>query len=285
MSKENIYIHDQTFEFLKSVLTDPTDPISRLGSENPRQLAIAGAYLTSPASLRDLEEIYGMTYEGIRQNLIRFIQDLHALSSRKTQLQFPLETITLKKPPSFEKHIFQSHRKHGKSADVALLLKEGTSFDDAARQLSLTPHQRISVRHSVKKWGFDIPSKSHPLQSSFPDLYKELTQSTDPIRIQTILDQLTIRYFLKMAHPSNGQEPFLIPLKTIVPEIASYRSNAKLICARLKELGIPVGITHSQSNSRPLNYYFIPISFLKTAQQALISDELLSRLPRHEPEN
>ena len=164
-----VYAHPETHKFLKAVIEDGA--VERALEEyhaSPlkietriRDLNILGIYLETPATYREIADIYPRlnNRKVLRQSIGRALSSLWSNASDETRSTFPLSEIKIAKPRSLKSRERTSKSLGGESFRVSPLLSEGVTYEEIQEKLELTDSQLKGARRILKNWGQEVPYK------------------------------------------------------------------------------------------------------------------------------
>lgn len=283
-----VYAHPETHEFLKAVIEDGA--VVRALEEyraSPgkietriRDLNILGIYLETPATYREIADIYPRlnNRKVLRQSINRALSSLWSNASDETRSTFPLSEIKIAKPRSLKSRERTSKSLGGESFHVSQLLSEGVTYEEIQEKLELTDSQLTGARRILKNLGQEVPYKFRA-PSENKRIAKILETSESDSEIQRALNRVKRKLRQTLAQRENP--PFLSVSKAARMAGFHFRVGATSIFVdSLRQSKIPVGQLPHVSKSRHAikypTYYFIATQHLERAKEALLQDAHLA---------
>ncbi|MCH7730485.1 hypothetical protein IID21_03025 [Patescibacteria group bacterium] len=165
-----VYAHPETHKFLKAAIKDRAvertlhefrSPPRGENKKRFRDLNILGIYLETPATYREIADIYPRlnNKKVLRQSIDRALSSLWSNASDETRSTFPLSEIKIAKPRSLKSRERTSKSLGGESFRVSQLLSERLTYEEIKKKLKLTDKELTGTRRTLKKWGQEVPYK------------------------------------------------------------------------------------------------------------------------------
>ena len=283
-----VYAQPETHKFLKAAIKDGAiektlDELRASPRKNDRgfrDLNILGIYLETPATYREIADIYPRlnNRKVLRQSIDRALGSLWSNASYETRSTFPLSEIKIAKPRSLKSLERTSKSLGGKSFRVSQLLSEGATYKEIREKLELTDSQLTGARRTLKNWGQEVPHKFRA-PSENKRIAKILETSESDSEIQRALNRIKRRLRQTLAQRENP--PLLSVSKAARMAGFHFRADAASIFVdSLRRSKIPVGQLQLVSKSRHAikypTYYFIATQHLERAKEALLQDAHLA---------
>lgn len=244
-----------------------------------RMWEVAGRYFGTEETLEEIGERNGLTGERVRQIVKKGIGRLHEVSDADIKLEYPLDSLDLRKPTTLTSRQKRSLAHGGRSIRIAELMREGKSAKEISDEFGSA--SVANARKVLREWNVNTPYQYKASSSEYKENLERLkTQDLSDQEIQKILDTVTIQIYRTHL---KGDNALFTHIKKVTREAGLFVSGREisLLAEVLKGEGIPVGKLEQVLQEKPgrkqqvLRYYFLLSSHVTRAEDALRSAENL----------
>jgi len=225
-------------------------------------------------SREEIGKLYGVTYEQIRQDVSKNLEDLHKVVGEDLKQEYPLRDLITRRPHTLSSRINRSLSHGGSSLEIRQMVKEGSPTKDINREYGA--NKVSAARQTLRRWGMEAPP--HTPQKDYGEIIRKVK---DP---DTTIEELRelIREFDNEGSISrySAKKPggVILSVSNLQFEAWGNRNYRKTKDAYriLKDAGIPVHtFTQAQnykSGRTAIGRYFITFNVTKEETLKVLRD-------------